>query len=90
MLLQMRRTQIYLTDEQRRRIARRATDAGTSMAEVVRRILDRALGIARGHDDRLAAVDATAGLFSDYPDWPDWLGAARGRGSAERLRELGL
>lgn len=86
----MHRTQIYLTDEQRRRVARRATDAGTSQAETIRRILDRALGISRGSQEGLDAVDATAGVLSDHPDWPDWLRAVRGRGTSKRLRELGL
>lgn len=86
----MRRTQIYLTEEQRRRLARRAADAGASQAEVIRRILDAALGIARRPDERLAAVDETAGLLADYPDWAEWLGGVRGRASAERLRDLGL
>jgi plasmid stability protein len=86
----MQRTQIYLSEEQRRRLARRAADAGTSQAETIRRILDRALGINRGPDERLDAVDATAGVLSDHPDWPEWLRAVRGRGTSKRLRELGL
>jgi hypothetical protein len=65
-------------------------DEGISQAEVVRRILDRALGIRRGVEDRLAVVEATAGVLADYPDWPEWLASVRGPGSAERLRRLGL
>jgi len=57
---------------------------------VVRRILDRALGIRRGVEDRLAVVEATAGVLADHPDWPEWLASVRGPGSAERLRRLGL
>ncbi|HLH69405.1 MAG TPA: hypothetical protein VKY90_10325 [Candidatus Dormibacteraeota bacterium] len=77
-------------DEQRRRLARRAADEGISQAEVVRRILDRALDIRRGVEDRLAVVEATAGVLADHPDWPEWLAGVRGPGSAERLRRLGL
>ncbi len=86
----MQRLQLYLTDEQRRRLARRAADEGISQAEVVRRILDRALGIRRGVEDRLAVVEATSGVLADHPDWPEWLASVRGPGSAERLRRLGL
>jgi Ribbon-helix-helix protein, copG family len=86
----MHRTQVYLTDEQRRRLARRAADDGTSQAEVIRRILDRELGILRGVDDDVAIVDATAGVLGDHPDWPEWLAQVRGPGSSERLRRLGL
>lgn len=86
----MRRTQIYLTEEQRGGIARNAIDAGVSQAEVIRRILDRALGITTGSDERVAMVDATAGVLADYPDWPDWLGDVRGRDADARLKDLGL
>ncbi|HZU18192.1 MAG TPA: hypothetical protein VFD01_16525 [Candidatus Dormibacteraeota bacterium] len=54
------------------------------------RILDRALGIRPGVEDRLAVVEATAGVLADYPDWPEWLASVRGPESAERLRRLGL
>jgi hypothetical protein len=86
----MHRTQVYLTDAQRQRLARRAADEGASQAEVIRRILDRELGILRGTDDRVAVVDATAGVLADHPDWPEWLAQVRGGGSSERLRGLGL
>ncbi|MBV8160420.1 MAG: hypothetical protein JO265_05810 [Acidimicrobiia bacterium] len=40
--------------------------------------------------DKLAAVDATAGIEADGPDWPEWLDAVRGRGTGRRLETLGL
>jgi hypothetical protein len=86
----MHRTQVYLTEEQRRRLALRAADDGTSQAEVIRRILDRELGILRGVGDQVAIVNATAGVLADHPDWPEWLADVRGLGSSERLRQLGL
>lgn len=86
----MQRTQIYLTDEQRRRIALLAKDAGVSQAEVVRRMLDHALGFDDGAHDRVAAIEATAGLLADAPDWPDWLAHVRTRTANERLASLGL
>ena len=85
----MRRTQIYLTDQQRDEITRLARDAGTSGAEVIRRILDESLGLDDHVTERIAAVDATAGVLTDAPDWPDWLSSVRGTNADERLRELG-
>lgn len=86
----MRRMQIYLTDEQRRRVAGLAEDAGVSQAEVIRRILDRALGVADGKRERLAAVDATAGILPDAPPWAVWLAEVRGESTEDRLQSLGL
>jgi len=86
----MQRTQIYLTDEQRRRLDRRASEAGVPMAVVVREILDEALDI----DDasaRLAAVDEAFGILDDGESWQDFLARVRRPGGANaRLRELGL
>ena len=86
----MRRTQIYLTDEQHGKVARLAQDAHASQAEIIRRILDQALGIDDGAATRVAAIDATAGILADAPDWPEWLESVRGRGADARLRDLGL
>ncbi len=85
----MERTQIYLSKEQRRQIARLAKDEGISQAELVRRILDQALGFDDGHAARVAAIDATAGVLPDAPDWPEWLSDVRGDSADERLSSLG-
>lgn len=85
----MRRTQIYITEEQDRLIAARASDAGIPKAEVVRRALDEALGLDDGRDARRRAILATAGVLADAPDWPEWLAEVRGSGADERLRRLG-
>ena len=87
----MRRTQIYLTDEQSAKIAQLANDRHASKAEVIRRILDEALGLCENDDDaERAVIEATAGLCRDYPDWPAWLESVRGQDANERLRSLGL
>ncbi|MBA2668234.1 MAG: ribbon-helix-helix protein, CopG family, partial [Trueperaceae bacterium] len=39
----MKRTQIYIREDQARRIAERAEERGVSQAEVIRQILDAAL-----------------------------------------------
>ena len=81
---------MYLTDEQRKKLGSLARSEGVSEAEVVRRILDRALGVPEALQERLAAVEDTAGLLADAPDWPEWLAKVRGKGADQRLRELGL
>ena len=81
---------MYLTDEQRSKLASLARSEGVSEAEVVRRILDRALGVPDARQERLTAVDETAGLLADAPDWPEWLARVRGHGAEQRLTELGL
>jgi hypothetical protein len=88
----MRRTQIYLTDEQSAKIAQLADDRHASKAEVIRRILDEALGIGEDDDDAAdrAVIEATAGLCREYPDWPAWLESVRGQDADERLTSLGL
>ena len=86
----MERTQIYLSKEQRRQIARLAREQGVSQAEVIRRILDRALGFDDGAADRVAAIDATAGVLPDAPDWEEWLADVRGATASGRLSGLGL
>ena len=85
----MRRTQIYITDEQERRIAARAADTGVSKARVIRRMLDAELGIDDGAAERRRAIEATAGLLADAEDWGPWLERVRGGDADERLRRLG-
>lgn len=85
----MQRTQIYLTDDQRTLIAARASDAGVPKAEVIRRLLDRSLGLDEGEEDRRRAIEATAGILPNAPDWQEWLASVRGgAGADERLRRL--
>jgi predicted DNA-binding protein len=56
------RTQVYLTDEQRRRIDRVAEAEGMTMAQVIRRAVDEYL------DDRPDADAALAATFGAAPD----------------------
>jgi predicted DNA-binding protein len=68
------RTQIYLTDEQRRRIDQFAQAEGLPMAEVVRRALDAYLD----HDpDPRSALSQTFGAQPDA-DTPSRDGWSRG------------
>lgn len=87
----MRRTQIYLTEEQEARIAALAAARSVSKAEVVRQILDAAFDAGGAEAEDRAAIVATAGICAEYPDWPEWLERVRGGGGAdERLGALGL
>ena len=56
------RTQVYLTDEQRRRIDELADAEGVTMAEIIRRALDRYL------DDQANPEPALAATFGAAPD----------------------
>ena len=56
------RTQVYLTDEQRRRIDELALSEGVTMAEIIRRALDGYL------DDQADPEPALAATFGSAPD----------------------
>ena len=57
----MRRTNIYLEDRQTEAIDRLAADQGASRAQIIRQILDRALGTADDMAADVAAIEATFG-----------------------------
>jgi hypothetical protein len=84
----MKRTQIYIRDDQAERILERAEERGISQAEVIRQILDAALDTGDAEAEARAAILATAGVLQDAPDWPEWQRSVRGRSAAERLDEL--
>ena len=66
------RTQIYLTEEQRRRLDEMRRLRGVSLAEVVREAVDRY--IATSGDDCAAALDDTFGRAPgiDVPGRDEW------------------
>lgn len=86
----MRRTQIYITDEQDTLLTRRARDERISKAEAIRRILDRALDAGDAEAEARTIIRETSGICADYPDWPEWQRSVRGRTADERLRAGGL
>ena len=62
----MVRTQIQLTEEQARRVRAIGREKGVSMAEVIRRFIDRGLGDEPSSRDHLYARAATlVGVFED-------------------------
>jgi len=86
----MRRTQIYLTEEQDRILTERARASRVSKAALIRQALDAALGIDGGGEGRRQVIRSTSGILADAPDWPEWLASVRGRSADERLTQLGL
>ena len=86
----MRRTQIYLTEEQDEHLKRLAAERCESKASVIRAILDREVDGDGGADEDKAVLRDTAGICADYPDWPEWLDDARATSAADRLVDLGL
>ena len=83
----MKRTNIYLTEQQDRLIARRARALSVSKAEVVRRLLDGGLGIADVVDVE-EALEASFGLWAgrserDIDDLRSWR-------ESDRFDRLGL
>lgn len=85
----MKRTQVYLTDEQDRRLAEIAEERGTSRASALRWALDSVLETGDVEEQSRAVILATAGILADYPDWPEWQRSVRGRTASERLENLG-
>ncbi len=86
----MKRTQVYIREDQAQRIAERAEERGVSQAEVIRQILDGAFDLGDAEAEARAAILATAGILNDAPDWPEWQRSVRGRSASERLADLGL
>lgn len=62
----MYRTNVYLTEEQKRALTSVARAKGVSRSDVLRSILDRELGLADGDDPELdAALLAAADVISE-------------------------
>lgn len=84
------RTQITLTDEQYERLQSEVERTGSSMAELVRRAIDRTYLPDTEVERRLAGLRASAGVWADRDDIGDtvhWLRALRGD-PEERFRQL--
>jgi hypothetical protein len=62
----MVRTQIQLTEKQARRLRAQARDRGLSLAEVIRRCVDK--GLAEEMPDRAALFDRAARLVGRFRD----------------------
>ncbi|MCZ6663384.1 MAG: ribbon-helix-helix domain-containing protein [Actinobacteria bacterium] len=82
----MQRTNIYLTEEQQKRLQRRAKEEGLSKSSLIRRILDEALAITKTKVSAEEAIIGTSGMWADR-DEDDLQELARWRREAplERL-----
>jgi predicted transcriptional regulator len=65
------RTQVYLTEEQRRRVDELAEAEGVTMAEIIRRALDGYLNDQADPDSALAATFAAAEDL-EVPSRDEW------------------
>jgi hypothetical protein len=87
----MRRTQIYLEEEQDYRLARRAAGAGVTKSTLIRRAIDDFLSGPPDESARLtrfrAAVDALAASPLDLPDGRAYVESIRA-GDLRRQREI--
>ena len=87
----MKRTQIYLDEQQDRELARLARATGATKSELIRRAVERLLRPAEDDARRLErfrrAVDAAAGRIPDLPEGRVYVEGLR-RIEAERQRQL--
>lgn len=66
----MRRTQIYLTDEQGRLLDRRSKATGTTVSELIRAAIDEVYARRRtiSRAERVRLARKTAGAWKDFPE----------------------
>lgn len=87
----VRRTQIYIDEQQGERLARAAASAGVTMSALIRRAIDSYLDESGSEAARLerfrAAVAEVAGSMPDLPSGEDYVDALR-PDYAERERGL--
>lgn len=83
----MIRTQISLTEEQKRRLDAESAKTGLSMSELIRRLIDEQYGTEqRDVEAWHAAIDAAAGAWKDRDfDGEEYVERLR---TGRRLREL--
>lgn len=67
----MERTQIYLTQEQRKSIEIIAGQRGQTMSEIIREALDRYIAVFEDRD-RLELMHQAAGIWADRDDLPEF------------------
>lgn len=72
----MERTQIYLTDKEKKAVKSIARRLGTTQSEVIRTAVDRFIDL-EASGDRLELLQSGRGLWRDRQDLPD-SGALRG------------
>ena len=87
----MRRTQIYLSEEQGRYLERRSRATGRTVSELIRTAIDDAYLKRRPMDraERLRIVRSTAGAWKDFPyTGSEYVERIRGSGRLARLHGI--
>ena len=79
----MIRKQVYITEGQEEALALHAEETGRSQSELIREAIDHILE-QRERERRSAILRATAGLWKDRTDLPDW--EAMRREGDDRIR----
>jgi len=87
----MRRTQIYLTDEQGRTLERRRRVTGSSVSELIRAAIDAAYSRRRsmGKAERVRVARSTAGSWKEFAETgADYVERIRGSRRLARLHRV--
>jgi hypothetical protein len=87
----MRRTQIYLTEEEGRLLERRSRATGHSVSELIRAAIDGVYGRpkALSRAEKIRIARATAGSWKDFPETgAEYVERIRGSRRLARLHEL--
>ena len=85
----MKRTQIYLTNEEWRALSIESTAHNVSLSELIRRAIDQVY-VHNGKDDFEQALRAATGLWKDRADIGDTDAYVRSLREDDRMQRLGL
>lgn len=85
----MSRTQVYLGEDELELLDRASARTGASRSELIRRAVQATFG-ERAKDERLRALQASAGSWRGQESGAEYVDALRGGDLNERLSRLGV
>lgn len=85
----MSRTQVYLGESELELLERASRDTGASRSELIRRAVRTTFG-AQGKDEKLRALQASAGSWGGGGSGTEYVDALRGGDLNDRLARLGV